>query len=519
MIAVETLRCLLVADLEHVAGAVLSRIQVRAGELRGTDRHGDKWALQLRGGKRGVALNLSTMQGANPFDFLSAATGSQGVPATCRIAEALLGLAESDPKLHARIERDARERQQEADRAREREEQRRSEDQAQRAHEWRIAPPVGSDTPAAHYLAGRACLADDLHPYVRCAVSGRGSTMLAALIEPATGRRRAYHETAISLTDGAWRKRRGKAKLVWGPAGGCLIPLAAAVPAEGGTLLLAEGIENGLTAHLLLPGVAAAAAYSVGNLRALDLAPKWTRIVLVRDRETNPRSHGPSCRAAAILRWWGEGRAVTCLDPPDGFADLNDAAQARGGQRNAAAPMPEPFALAEVPAALAWCRAHGLAAGEPHLLAAHHAIEAGGRTYPAVTAPLLTPDGATAGMVARLLPQEGEELVHPWREWGERAGAALALRPYAGGRARLGVGLEAALAGGAHWAALGLDHLAEAVLAPSLWALDLIGAPPAERWVDDVLLWREGLRRLHPGRELRIVDPSAQECGHAEAAA
>jgi hypothetical protein len=249
MIAVETLRCLLTTDLEHVAGSVLSHVQVsRAGELRGQDRQGDKWVLQLRGSKAGLALNLSTMKGANAFDFIAAATGSQGVAATCRIAEGLLGLAESDPKLHARIEADARARQREADTAREREEQRRSEDITKRGHEWRIGAPVGLDTPAAHYLAGRRCLADDLHPYLRCAASGRGSTMLAALIDPATGRRRAYHETAIAMSKGAWRKRggMGKAKLVFGPAGGCLIPLAASVPAEGGTLLLAEGIENGL---------------------------------------------------------------------------------------------------------------------------------------------------------------------------------------------------------------------------------------------------------------------------------
>lgn len=519
MIAVETLRSLLTADLEHVAGAVLADIKVRGSELRGRDRYGAKWILELRGAKRGLALNASTMKGSNVFDFLFAATGSQGVPATCRIAEGLLGLAEADAGLRARIEKDARKRHEEAELERLREQQRRGEDLTKRAHEWRTAPPIGSDTPAAHYLAGRGCLADDIHPDLRCAASARGSTMLAPLIDPATGKRKAYHETAIALTDGAWRKRggRGKAKLVWGPAGGCLIPLAASVPVDGGTLLLSEGIENGLTAHLLMPGMAAAAAYSVGNLRALTLAAKWTRIVLVRDRETNPRSHGPSCRAAAILRWWGEGRAVSFLDPPAGCADLNDGAIANGSQRNADAPMPEPVPLSEVPAAEAWCRAHGLAPGERHLLQAHPAIEAGGRTHPAVIARLVTPDGVSAGMVARLLPQSGA-LVHPWREWGERAGAVLAVRPYVGGRARLGVDLEGALTGGAHFAVVGIDHLAEAALAPSLWALDLCAAPPEDRLTDDVLMWREGLRRLHPGRELRIVGDVAEACG-AEAAA
>jgi hypothetical protein len=48
--------------------------------------------------------------------------------------------------------------------------------------------------------------------------------------------------------------------------------------------------------------------------------------------------------------------------------------------------------------------------------------------------------------------------------------------------------------------------------------LTYAAAPPEDGLTDDVLMWREGMRRLHPGRELRIVDMGAEGC-RAEAAA
>lgn len=507
---------MLADDLEHVARAYLTNVKLeRSGELRGDDRNGERWAVQLRGPKRGVCLNTSSLKGANAFDFLRQAAGGGTVQATCRLAESMLGLAEGGRDLIARQLARAHVLRAAAEQERTQADQRRIADVAARAREWRDGAPIGTDTPAASYLEGRRCRADDPDDDLRSSATGsRGATMLAAMRDT-SGRVLAYHETALRPggPDG-WRKRSAKAKLVWGPAAGCLIRLAAG---PDHTLVLSEGIEDGLTAHLLLPELAAAAAYSVGNLRA-PLPEAVRRVVLVRDREDNPRSHGPASRAAAILQWWRDGRAVTCLDPPDGFADLNAAAQHAGGQRNAiklpalevwggAAP------LETVPQAAAWCAAHGLAG--PHLLRAHPALEAGGRTYPAVLARMLAPDGSARGMVARLIG--GAELIHPWREWGSRRGAAVAVRPHRSGAAGcLAVGLERALAGGAAWAVLGYDHFAETTLAPSVWSLTVLGQAPAGRWSDDTLLWREGMRRLHPGRELTVA--TEREADHAAAA-
>jgi hypothetical protein len=472
MIAVETLRGMLAGELESVGRSLLGNPRLdHSGELRGEDRRGELWVLQTTGRKKGVCLNATTMKGANAFDFLRVAGGDLSIPAACRLAEGLLGLSEHDPaRLPALVEQ-ARQAQAFDAEAREADDARRAARTADRAREWRGGAPIGTDSPAAQYLASRCCLADDLHPNLRAADNQSSATMLAGMLNVSTGQTTAFHETSLCMKRGGagWEKREPKAKLVWGKASGTIIPLATG---PAGSLVLSEGIENGLTAHLLLPGVAAAAAYAAGNLRSAGLAAKWDRVILVRDRETNPRSHGPACRAAAIAWWWEQGRAVTCLDPPDGYNDLNAAAVAIGGQRNGPAPSADAVwnaagPLDTVPSVAAWCAGLGLGEG-PHLLRAHPGIEANGRRHPALLAQLVRPDGSAAGLVG------------------------------------LAVGLGTALAAGTAWGVLGLDHLAEAALASSLWSLDLYpGVTPT--LADDLLMWREGLRRLHPGRELRVV--------------
>jgi hypothetical protein len=58
-------------------------------------------------------------------------------------------------------------------------------------------------------------------------------------------------------------------------------------------------------------------------------------------------------------------------------------------------------------------------------------------------------------------------------------------------------------------AVLGWDHWAETALSGRAWAIEVV--MPAATRDDDVLLWREGLRRLHPGRCITL----AGEMDHA----
>lgn len=515
MIAVETLRRLLADELEDVARHLLGEVKVsRAGELRGRDRDNVLWILQLRGTKAGLALN-GDGSGANAFDFVRRAGGCGSVADACRLAESLLGLADAGPGRERELARHAESRRIEARAQAERDARQRAADVKARTREYAQGTALPAESAAALYLQGRACLPPApagaaLRSAIHVSREGyrTGSTMLAPLAGP-DGMIRGWHETALRRNGrGGWVKADGIAKRVWGQAKGGLIPLAPGATAGGETLLLSEGIENGLTAHLLLPELEAAAAYAVGNLAHLELPARVRRIVLCRDRESNPRSHGPRARAAAIARWWSEGRAVTVLDPPQGHGDLNDAARAGLAQRNTPGPL-DPAALlaqaapvGEVPQVAAFVARLG---GEaPELALAHPAIEAGGMCYPALLLRAVGLDGAVQGVAARLIDDTGA-LTHPVLWAGERAGTVFPLRYPQRNAGRLAVGIDAALMARAELAVLDLSHLAECRVARAIYDLTLLAATPVLE--DDLLLWREGVRRLHVGHELTVTIP------------
>jgi hypothetical protein len=551
VLAVDALRQLLGEDMEFVARELLSDIKAdRRGELRGRGRDGALWVVQLRGRKAGICLNAADNSGANPFDFVRRAGNCGSLPEACRLAESLLGLADSSPAQQRELQRHAAARAIEAQEQAARDAEQRAADVAARRLEYlagaRLDDPDGSA--AALYLTARRCL--PLAPAgaaIRSAIHlsreghRTGATMLAPITRPEDGSVVAWHETALQRRGpGNWGKADGTAKRVWGPAKGGWIELA---PGDGAgatghgadatghgadatghgadTLLLSEGIENGLTAHALLPELPAAAAYSVGNLVHLALPERFRRVVLVRDRESNPRSHGPAARAAAIARWWAEGRAVTVLDPPAGFEDWNDAARKRGLQRNPAAPDPakllaQAVPIGQVERVAAYCALFGA----PACALAHPGVAAGAGRYPALLLRAIGMDGRVQGIAGLLLDDSGDataasggaRLLHPYVWAGERAGTVLPLRVPFDGVARLAVGIEAALREGAELAVLDLAHLAECWLPRAIDRPVLLAGDMPEK-ADQSLLWREGLRRLHVGRELTIAP--AREAVHA----
>jgi hypothetical protein len=128
----------------------------------------------------------------------------------------------------------------------------------------------------------------------------------------------------------------GEARLSLGPVAGGIIPLsddtwrtwltARHAPTEA--LLLAEGIENALSASAAFPGVRCCAYISAGNLAAVsELLPRHADpIILVvdRDDQSRGRSHILAQREAALERWLEQGRRVTVVAAPRGVKDLND---------------------------------------------------------------------------------------------------------------------------------------------------------------------------------------------------
>jgi hypothetical protein len=100
---------------------------------------------------------------------------------------------------------------------------------------------------------------------------------------------------------------------------------------DGEELVLAEGIENALSAALFCPGMRVAASGFNGNLPALELPPGIRKVLFCRDRDGENRPVLRNLERAAE-RWLSEGRAVEFIEPPAPFKDLNDWLQARNAR-------------------------------------------------------------------------------------------------------------------------------------------------------------------------------------------
>jgi hypothetical protein len=154
--------------------------------------------------------------------------------------------------------------------------------------------------------------------------------MLAAIVDPRTGRYLATHHTFLAFRDGAWRKALvTPAKLVLGRYAGGLIPLlrgGSGVPLkqapQGDELLMAEGIENALTVGLAFPELRAVAAVAVQNAQHIALPPAIGSVLLVHDRD-GENDAVQQARDRAYERWRVEQRSRAPWIPPEGYEDAN----------------------------------------------------------------------------------------------------------------------------------------------------------------------------------------------------
>jgi len=153
--------------------------------------------------------------------------------------------------------------------------------------------------------------------------------MLAPVVDPLTNAHLATHRTYLEQQGGAWRKAKlAKPKKVLGSFAGGVIPLI-----SGRDLVLAEGIENTLSAAIWCPELGAAAYVAAGNIANLRLPVACAYLMLVRDRDgSNPPI--AAARDRAVARWLDEGRNVDIWEPPEGVHDANDYLQrvAAGGE-------------------------------------------------------------------------------------------------------------------------------------------------------------------------------------------
>jgi hypothetical protein len=204
------------------------------------------------------------------------------------------------------------------------------------------AMPLTGDCPASLYLAGRGIALRELgripralrfHPRCWCAEIGTPLPAMLASIIDADGQHIAVHRTFLVREEGAWRKAGlANAKKVLGAFAAGHIPLwrgSSGKPlraaAHGEHLVVAEGIESGLSCAVLAPEMRVIAAVSVSNLSRLDLPDTITRLTLAADGDA-PESAAAIALARAAERFVAQGREVFIAQWEGG--DANDALNA-----------------------------------------------------------------------------------------------------------------------------------------------------------------------------------------------
>jgi hypothetical protein len=339
---IHELKRLLVERLESVMAHILT--DVKAGGMGSyLEGHalGRKFKVYTRGNKRGLIVDTADVHsrepdrpGRNLFNLsmhaLADGTARGGAEAVMK----LLGIPRSGttaPKDPA----EERRRSEEAARDRERRERQDAEDRERRRHRayeiWQHAQPMTSETSGWQYLDGRCCLvaSDYLRtgPCWHKEAQREFSALIASVVDPISGQFRGIHRTFLDQSDGAWRKAAiDPVKKTLGDTWGGVIAL---VRGSGrGELLIGEGIEDTLTASLMLPGRAAWTALDIGNLAAVRLPQEFRSVTLVRQRDGDNEAVRLA-REKVIAAWRAEDRGVQFLDPPRGYKDINDWMQAR----------------------------------------------------------------------------------------------------------------------------------------------------------------------------------------------
>lgn len=225
---------------------------------------------------------------------------------------------------------------------------------------WLAAEATLTGTPAAAYLAGRGIdlarlgrqpRALRFHPHLWCEETGGHFPALVAAISADGAGHLATHRTWLAVRAGQWSKAPLQApKKVLGSFRGGLIPLWRGASGKslkqapaGETIVIAEGIETGLSVALACPELRVVSAVALGNMGHLVLPGAVTTVILAFDNDPEPPPQTPPddpavlaarqrarARQAAIARYADEGRVVRVAMPQTPGADWNDVLQGVG---------------------------------------------------------------------------------------------------------------------------------------------------------------------------------------------
>lgn len=171
---------------------------------------------------------------------------------------------------------------------------------------------------------------------------------MVAIMNDRRGRMVAIHRTYLAIgPDGRWDKAPvPKAKLTKADYGGSWINISRGLGPRGGKpeslyqappgqhLLMTEGIEDALSAMILLPERRIICAASLGNLAQVELPPNVAELTIIADRDENDTARAALDRAIAVHQ--AAGRKVRIWQNTHGGKDLNDALRAAQEERQAA---------------------------------------------------------------------------------------------------------------------------------------------------------------------------------------
>jgi hypothetical protein len=323
----------------------------RVGSITGEP--GQSLAVTLTGPERGMWCDHScrgTPQGGGDIICLveqAAFRGSRGDAIAW--LKSRLGLDDLDPGRLRKLKAEAAEQQVQANQqaAEERERKRRN------ALGLFLAARAIPGTPVELYLKTRGIdlrrLARDgqaraprslgFHPELYCAEAGRKLPAMVAAVVDLAGRHIATHRTWLAPDGkGGWTKAdlEEPKKVLGSFKGGCirlwkgdsrktLVELE-----DGSDVWASEGIEDGLSAAIAKPELRVVAGVTLGNLGEIRLPDQLGRLIIIGQRDTNPKTLEALERAIGAQQ--ERGREVWLTPPPaGGFKDVNEALQAERG--------------------------------------------------------------------------------------------------------------------------------------------------------------------------------------------
>jgi hypothetical protein len=210
------------------------------------------------------------------------------------------------------------------------------------------AAPVLAGTMAERYLRSRAIDLAQLgrqpralrfHPELWNGESQRAWPALIAGICDPEGAIVAVHRTWLAeKPEGVGKAPLETPKMTLGPYRGGSIRLwrgASGKPLkdaeQGETVLIGEGIEDGLTAACAVPEYRVLCAVSLSNLAAIVLPPAISTVIILSQNDP-VGSAAAKTLSKAIDALHRPGRRVKIARPPAGFKDINDVQRAHAAK-------------------------------------------------------------------------------------------------------------------------------------------------------------------------------------------